>query len=145
MSILTENWQTWYIGVLISNPDLDFWNSYPKIYFWQNLGPKIQSCLFCLKISALSISRMLIPNPDLAFEILIPKSNFGQNWPKKSKLSVLTENWHTWYLGSAESECGLRVLKLRPQNPFLDKLESKNLNYVLCLQASAQSILTMWL
>ena len=52
------------LEVLIPNPDLDFWNSDPKIHFWANLGPKIQSCPFCLKIGAQSISRMLIPNPD---------------------------------------------------------------------------------
>ena len=59
--------------VLIPNPDLDFWNSDPKIYFRANLGPKIQSCLFCLKIGACSISRMLIPNPDLVFWNFDPK------------------------------------------------------------------------
>ena len=40
------------LEVLIPNPDLDFWNSDPKIHFWANLGPKIQSCPFCLKIGA---------------------------------------------------------------------------------------------
>ena len=36
--------------VLIPNPDLDFWNSNPKIHFLANLGPKTQSCPFYLKI-----------------------------------------------------------------------------------------------
>ena len=70
----------------ILNPDIDFWNSDRKTYFWANLGPKIQSCPFCLKIGARSISRMLIPNSELDFR------------PKKLKLSVLSENWYTWYL-----------------------------------------------
>ena len=55
------------LEVLIPNPDLDFWNSDPKIHFLANLGPKNQSCRFCLNIGAHSISRMLIPNPDLDF------------------------------------------------------------------------------
>ena len=55
------------LEVLIPNPDLDFWNSNPKIHFRANLGPKIQSCLFCLKPGAHSILRKLIPNPDLDF------------------------------------------------------------------------------
>ena len=55
------------LEVLIPNPDLGFWNSDPKIHFWENLGPKTQSCPFCLKIGAHSISRVLIPNPDLDF------------------------------------------------------------------------------
>ena len=34
------------LEVLILNPDLDFWNSDPKIHFWANLGQKSQSCPF---------------------------------------------------------------------------------------------------
>ena len=36
------------LEVLIPNPDLDFWNSNPKIHFWANLGPKIQSFVWKL-------------------------------------------------------------------------------------------------
>ena len=43
------------LEVLIPNPGLDFWNSDPKIHFWANLCPKIQSCLFFLN----SISRIV--------------------------------------------------------------------------------------
>ena len=67
------------IEVLIPNPDLDFWNSDPKIYFWANVGPKIQSCPFCLKIGQFSISRILIPNPDLDFWNFDPKIHFWAN------------------------------------------------------------------
>ena len=49
----------------------------------------------------------------------------GKFGPKKSKLSVLIENWYTWYLGNADSESGLRFLKFRPQNPFLGKFGPK--------------------
>ena len=55
------------LEVLIPNPDLDFWNSDPKIHFWANLGSKIQNCSFCLKIGAPRTSKMLIPNLDLYF------------------------------------------------------------------------------
>ena len=53
------------LGVLISNPDLDFSNFDLKIYFWANLGPKIQSCPFCLKIGTYGVLRMLILIPTL--------------------------------------------------------------------------------
>ena len=43
------------LEILIPNPDLDFWNSDPKINFGGNLCPKIQSCLFFLN----SISRIV--------------------------------------------------------------------------------------
>ena len=55
------------LELLISNLDLDLWNSDPKIDFWANLFPKIQSLPFCLKIGTHSISKMLTPNPDLDF------------------------------------------------------------------------------
>ena len=67
------------LKVFISNPDLDFWNSDPKIHFWGNFYLKIQSCLFCLKIGARNISMMLIPNPDLDFWNFDPKILFWAN------------------------------------------------------------------
>ena len=73
------------LEVLILNPDLDFWNSDPKIQFWANLGPKIQSCLFRLKIGAHNISRMLIPNPDLEFWNFDPKIHFWVNLGPKTQ------------------------------------------------------------
>ena len=79
------------LEVLIRNPDLDFWNSDPKIHFWANLGPKIQSCPFCLKIGTHGISRMLILIPTLVFWISNPNFLFGQIWAKKVK--VVRFNW----------------------------------------------------
>ena len=58
------------------------------------------------------------------FEILTLKSFFGQIWVEKVKV-VLPDNWHTWYLGGADSDSGLRFSKFRPQNPFLGKLGPK--------------------
>ena len=49
-------------------------------------------------------------------------SKFG---PKKTKLSVLPENWHTWYLGGVDSESGLRYSKYQHQNPFFGKFGLK--------------------
>ena len=97
--------------VLILDPDLDFWNSDPKKHFWANLGLKSQSCSFCFKIGTYGISKMLIFIPILVFWIWNPNFPFGQIWAKKkSKLSVLTKNWHTWNLGSEDSESGLAIL-----------------------------------
>ena len=74
------------LEVLTLNPDLEFWNFDPKIHFWANLGPKIQSFPFCLKIGAPSIWRILIPNPDLDFWNFDSKSIFGQIWAQKFKV-----------------------------------------------------------
>ena len=56
--------------MLIPNRDLNFWNSDPKIRFWENWGPQID---------AHSISRILIPNPDLDFKNFDPKIHFWAN------------------------------------------------------------------
>ena len=92
------------LEVLIPNPDLDFWNSDPKIHFWANLGSKSQSCPFCLKIGTHGISRMLILIPTLVFWISKPKSIFGQIWAEKFKvvhfdwkLSHMIYRW-CWFL-----------------------------------------------
>ena len=63
--------------------------------------------------------------------------------PKKSKLSVLTENWYTWYIGSADSEFRLRFVKFRPQIPSLGKFRSKNQSYPFFLKIGAHGILKM--
>ena len=85
MSILTENWHNGILEMLVPNPDFDFWNSDPKIHFWANLGPKIQSCPFCLKIGAHYILRILISNPDLDFWNSDSKIHFWVNLDRKSQ------------------------------------------------------------
>ena len=62
-----------------------------------------------------------------SLEISTPKSTLGKFGPKKSKLSVLPENWHSWYVGGDDSNSGLRFLKFRPQISFLGKFWSKKL------------------
>ena len=52
----------------------------------QNLDPKSQSCPFCLKIISHGISRMLILIPILVLWISHSKSCFGQTWAKKVKV-----------------------------------------------------------
>ena len=49
-----------------------------------------------------------------------------EQFPKNSKLSILTENWHAWSLEGADLESALRFLKFQPQNQFLGKFGSKN-------------------
>ena len=86
MSILTENWHTWYIlEVLIANPELYFQISDPKIRFRANFGRKNSSCLFLLKIGMHGIFLMPILILTLAFWIYLHKSIFGEIWGKKSQ------------------------------------------------------------
>ena len=68
------------LELLIPSPSLDFWNSDPKIHFWENLGQESQSCP---KMGTYGISRMMILIPTLVFWISNPKSIFWQIWAKK--------------------------------------------------------------
>ena len=77
------------VEVMILNPELDFWNFDPKIKFWINLDPNIQSCPFCLKIGTQNISRMLISKPDLDFWNVYIKVHFGANLGPKSQSCLL--------------------------------------------------------
>ena len=54
------------------------------------------------------------------------KPNIARNWAISPNLFILTENWHTWYIGGVDSESRFRFLKFRLQNPFLGKFGPKN-------------------
>ena len=84
-SALTKKWYKWYLGVLIPDPDLDFWNSDSKIRFWANLGQKSKSCLCCLKIgkygSSINFWTNLGQNVQ-SFPFCQKICHFGPNLPK---------------------------------------------------------------
>ena len=62
---------------------------------------------------------------------------------KKSKLSVLTENWHIWYLGSADSESRPRFLKFWPKIHFWANLGWKSQSCPFSLKIGMHGILMM--
>ena len=79
-----------------------------------NLSRKIQSCSFWLKIGSHGILGVLIPNSDLDFWNCEPRNPFlGKFGPKKSKLSVLPENWHTWSLEDADSSSDISFMNIK--------------------------------
>ena len=69
-------------------------------------------------------------------------SNFLKFRWKKSELSVLPENWHTWYLGGADFKSTLRFLKFLPQDSFLGKFGHKKF-YIFLLKIGIHSISRM--
>ena len=86
LSVLPENWHTWYIEDDNSYFNISFQNLQSKIHFWANLSQKTQSCPFCLKIGTHGISKMLILISTLVFWISNQISMFGQMWAKKLKV-----------------------------------------------------------
>ena len=106
-----------------------------------NLGWKIQSCPFWLKIGSHGILEVLIPNPDLDFWNFDPKIYFlGKFVPKKSKLSVLSESWYTWYLEDANSYSKICFLNFQLKIPFRANLGQKSQSYPFCLKIGTHGI-----
>ena len=133
------------LEVLIANPNLDFWNCSLKIHLWANLCQESQSCPFCLKIDIHSISRM--QNHVLIFffsEFSTLNPFLGKFRPKKSKLFVLPENWHTEYLEDVDSYSELVFWSSKPKSMFWANLSRKS-RIVYFAWELTQSISKMWL
>ena len=111
-SALTKKWYKWYLGVLIPDPDLDFWNSDSKIRFWANLDQKSKSCLCCLKIGKYGNSRMLILIPTLAFRISNSESIFRQIWAKMFKVFHFARKFVILAQICPKTDFGVGILKL---------------------------------
>ena len=80
----------------------------------------------------ISASTQLSATPSTVLE---PKyrtklGNFPKFRPENSKLFIFTENWHTWHLGSADSE-------------FLPNLGRKSQRYPFCLKIGTHDISRM--
>ena len=76
-----------------------------------NLGQKIKSCPFWLKIGSHGILEVFISNQTFRFLKLRPQNSFLEKFgPKKSKVSLLSENWYTWYLKDVDSYCNISFL-----------------------------------
>ena len=63
--------------------------------------------------------------------------------PKNSKLSILIENWHAWYIVGADSESRLRFLKFWSQNLSWANLGRKRKSFFFCLKIGTNSISRM--
>ena len=85
LTVLTENWHTWYLEDAGSYSNISFMNFRLLIPFWANLDQKSQNCLFCLKAGIHGISRMLTLTQHLFFFKFELKSIFGKIWVKKVK------------------------------------------------------------
>ena len=78
LSVLTENWQTWYLWGADSKSGLKSLKFWPKINFWAISVRKSKKSPLCLKIGTHGISRMLVFIPTLVFWISNLKSIFRQ-------------------------------------------------------------------
>ena len=82
-----------------------------------NLGQKIQTCPFWLKIGLHGNLEVLIPIPQ--------NPVLGKFGRKKTKLPVLSIDWYTWYRKDADSFSNISYLIFRLQNSCLGKFGTK--------------------
>ena len=73
---LSKSWHTWYLKDADSYFNICFLNFKLKIYFWRNLGQKIQICPLCLKIGTFVILRMRILIPRLVCKFSFVNSKY---------------------------------------------------------------------
>ena len=67
----------------------------------------------------------------------------GKFGSKRSKLSILTENWHTEYLEDADSYSVISFLNFLPEIYFWANLGWKSQSSLFCLKINMQSISRM--
>ena len=80
-----------------------------------NLGRKIKSCPFWQNIGTYgSYIGGVDSESRLRFLKLRPQNPFLVKFgPKKSKLFILSENWHTWYLEDADTYSDISFLNFK--------------------------------
>ena len=123
MSIMTSQILKSVISQKHKNLDI----SRTKYYFFFKLKKYILLNHAPTSTQLISASAQLSTTPSTLLE---PKcytwlGNFPKFRSKNLKLSILTENWHSWTLGVADLESALRFLKFWTQNPLLGKFGSK--------------------
>ena len=122
------------------------------------MGPRRQSCLFCLKdadgycnISFLNFKSQfpfwanLCANcmPTLVLWISNFKFLFSNLGQKKSKLFVLSKRCHTWYLEDADSYFNIYCLNFKLKIHFWSNLDQKSLICPFYLKISTLGIWRM--
>ena len=129
MSILNENWHTWCVRGGNSKSGIRCLKFRPQNpFFLANLGRKRQSCLAhmasrgCWILFWHYFSKFSTLNPFMGNFVL-----------KKSKLSVLLENWHTKYLQDGDSYFGISFLNFQPLIHFWVNLGRKSQSCPFCL------------
>ena len=93
----------------------------------------------------ISASTQISTTPSTIFE---PKyctwlGNFPKFRSKNEKMSILTENWHTGYIGDVDSKSRLRLLKFSHKTRFWANLDPKIQSCLLCLKIGTHSISRM--
>ena len=125
--------------MLILIPTLVFWIADPKSIFGLIWAKKVKVVQFDWKL-AHRVSRwcyFLFRHYFSQFRTLNPfLDKYG---PKNSKLFILTENWHTWYIKDADSYSNNSFLNCQPLIHFWANLGWKSQSCLFCLKTDTHA------
>ena len=142
MSILTENWHTYYIGGADSESRLRLLKFRPQNPFFGKFGPK--NSKFLSENWYTQYLKDADSDSKLRFLKFWPQNPFlGKFRPKNSKLSVLAKNWYTWYLKDADSYSNISFLNFKSKFPFWANLSQKSQICLFCLKIDTLGLLRM--
>ena len=99
LSVLPKNWHTWYLKDANTYSNISFRISNPKCIFGQIWATKVKVICFAWKLAHLVSGGCWFLFWHYFSEFQNLNLYLGKFGPKKSKLSVLSEKWHTWYPG----------------------------------------------
>ena len=100
--------------LLILVPTLVFWISKPKSIFGQIWIEKLKVVQFGWKLAHRVSQRCWFLFRHYFSQFPTVNCFLGKFGPRNSKLFILTENWHTWYMEDADSYSGNSFLKCQP-------------------------------
>ena len=140
MSILTENWHTWYNGGADSKSRVRFLKFWPQSLLLGKFGSKIQNCPFCLKIGTHNISRRLISNPDLDFWNFDRKIHFWANLGPQIQSCPFCLKIGTHGISRMLIIIPALVLWISNLIPFWENLDQESQSCSLCLKVGIYGI-----
>ena len=143
LSILTENWHTWYLGGADSKSRLWFLKVRPQNPFFGEFGPKKSKLYFLPENWHIWYLEDGDSYSNISCEFPTLNPVLGKFGPKESKLSVLPANWHTWYLGDADSYSNISFLNLQPKIYFWANLDQKSQSCLFRLKIGTHGIFRM--
>ena len=112
--VLPENWYTVISRLLILVPTLVLWISKTKSIFGQIWIEKLKVVQFGWKLAHRVSQRCWFLFRHYFSQFPTVNCFLGKFGPRNSKLFILTENWHTWYMEDADSYSGNSFLKCQP-------------------------------
>ena len=129
--------------MLILIQTLVFLNFQPKIHFFAKFAKKVKVVCFARKLSDMVSRGCWFLFEHSFFEVPTKNSFLGKFRPNISKLSVLPEKWHTWYLENVNSYFNISFLNFQSKIHFWANWGQKSQSCLFCLKIGTHGISRM--